>query len=109
MAGLLELARLLGKSQPTRAIELVAYTLEEWPHFRTVNMGSAWHARTMGAANREVELMLSLEMIGYFSQDSRHGQGNHPPPCAPSTSHPPLDYGRMAKVVKGVFAETQLP
>lgn len=69
MAGLLELARLLGRSPPTRAVELVAYTLEEWPHFRTENMGSAWHARSMKAANRDVELMLSLEMIGYFSDE----------------------------------------
>lgn len=69
VAGLLELARLLGRSPPTRAVELVAYTLEEWPHFRTENMGSAWHARSMKAANREVELMLSLEMIGYFSDE----------------------------------------
>ncbi len=69
VAGLLELARLLGREQPPRAVELVAYTLEEWPHFRTENMGSAWHARSMKAANRDVELMLSLEMIGYFSDE----------------------------------------
>ncbi|OSZ71349.1 peptidase M28 [Hydrogenophaga sp. IBVHS1] len=67
VAGLLELARLLGRSPPPRAIELVAYTLEEPPHFRTEHMGSAWHARSMKEANRDVELMLSLEMIGYFS------------------------------------------
>lgn len=71
VAGLLELARLLGASPPTRAVELVAYTLEEWPHFRTENMGSAWHARALKAANRDVELMLSLEMIGYFSDEPR--------------------------------------
>lgn len=69
VAGLLELAHLLGRSPPPRAVELVAYTLEEFPHFRTENMGSAWHARSMRAANRDVELMLSLEMIGYFSDE----------------------------------------
>ncbi len=67
VAGLLELARLLGKQPPPRAVELVAYTLEEPPHFRTTHMGSAWHARALKAANREVSLMLSLEMIGYFT------------------------------------------
>lgn len=67
VAGLLELARLLGRSPPPRAIELVAYTLEEPPHFRTEHMGSARHARSMKEAHRDVELMLSLEMIGYFS------------------------------------------
>ena len=30
-------------------------------------MGSVWHARSLAAAGREVQLMLSLEMIGYFS------------------------------------------
>ena len=30
-------------------------------------MGSAWHARSLRAANRDVSLMLSLEMIGYFT------------------------------------------
>lgn len=67
VAGLLELARLLGRTPPTRPIELVAYALEEPPHFRTEHMGSAWHARSLRAGNREVKFMLSLEMIGYFS------------------------------------------
>jgi Zn-dependent M28 family amino/carboxypeptidase len=67
VAGLLELARLLGKHKPARAIELVAYTLEEPPHYRSADMGSVWHAGALKAAGRDVSLMLSLEMIGYFS------------------------------------------
>ncbi len=67
VAGLIELARLLGRSRQTRPIELVAYTLEEPPHYRSEHMGSVWHARSLVAAKREVRLMLSLEMIGYFS------------------------------------------
>jgi Zn-dependent M28 family amino/carboxypeptidase len=67
VAGLLELAHLLGKAAPTRPVELVAYTLEEPPYFRTRHMGSVWHASALKAAGRDVELMLSLEMIGYFS------------------------------------------
>lgn len=69
VAGLLELARLLGRDAPTRPVELVAYTLEEPPHFRTEHMGSAWHARSLRASNRDVKLMVSLEMIGYFSDE----------------------------------------
>lgn len=74
VAGLLELARLLGQKPQSRSIELVAYALEELPHFRTEHMGSAWHARSLTSAKREVQLMLSLEMIGYFSDepDSQH-------------------------------------
>lgn len=70
VSGLLELARLLGQSPPPpRAIELVAYTLEESPHFRTEHMGSARHAKAMREAGRDVELMVSIEMIGYFSDE----------------------------------------
>lgn len=67
VAALLELARLMGREPPTRAVELVAYVLEEPPFFATPNMGSAWHARELVAQGRTVDLMLSLESIGYFS------------------------------------------
>jgi Zn-dependent M28 family amino/carboxypeptidase len=67
VAGLIELARLLGAQPPPHAVELVAYTLEEPPYFRTRDMGSAFHARALRAAGREVRLMVSLEMIGLFS------------------------------------------
>lgn len=70
VAGLIELAHLLGRQPQARPIELVAYTLEEPPHFRTEHMGSAWHAKSLQAAGREVRLMLSLEMIGYFSDEA---------------------------------------
>ncbi len=73
VAGLLELARILQETQPPRSVELVAYTLEEPPHFRTEHMGSAWHARSLVHEDRDVQLMLSLEMIGYFS-DNAHSQ-----------------------------------
>ena len=66
VAGLLELARLLALNPPTHAVELVAYTLEEPPYFRTESMGSLWHARELKQSGREVRLMLSLEMIGFY-------------------------------------------
>ena len=66
VAGLLELARLLAATPPAQSVELVAYTLEEPPYFRTDSMGSVWHARSLEAAKREVRLMLSLEMIGFY-------------------------------------------
>lgn len=67
VAGLLELARLLATNPPRQAVELVAYTLEEPPNFRTEHMGSAWHAKAVRQDAQSVELMISLEMIGYFS------------------------------------------
>lgn len=77
-AGLLELARLLGRNPPSRPVELVAYTLEEPPFFRTADMGSAWHARRLKSDGREVDLMVSLEMIGYF--DDKPGSQQYPMP-----------------------------
>lgn len=67
VAGMLELAALLGRKPPPRPVELVAYTLEEPPYFRSDDMGSAWHARSLRMAHRQVSLMLALEMIGTFS------------------------------------------
>lgn len=73
IAGLIELAQLLGRYPPTQPVELVAYTTEEPPHFRNESMGSAQHARSLKAAGRDVSLMLSLEMIGWFD-DSAYSQ-----------------------------------
>lgn len=78
VAGLIELARLLTRNPPLRPVELVAYTLEEPPHFRTDDMGSVRHARALAKTMRPVELMLSLEMIGYFSDEV--GSQNYPVP-----------------------------
>lgn len=69
VAGLLELALLLGRSVLPMTVELVAYTLEEPPYFRTEYMGSAVHARSMVDRNLPVRMMISLEMIGYFSDE----------------------------------------
>jgi len=69
IAGLIELAYFLGKQQSPVRIELVAYTLEEPPYFRTKHMGSAVHAAALRKENVQVKLMICLEMIGYFSDE----------------------------------------
>ena len=74
VAGLIELARALRATPPAQAVELVAYTLEEPPFFRTESMGSFQHARALSRQGREVRLMLSLEMIGYFRDTPRSQQ-----------------------------------
>lgn len=71
--GLLELARLLKGQSLSHRVDLVAYTLEEPPFFRTENMGSFIHARSMAEEKADVYGMISLEMIGYFS-DKRKSQ-----------------------------------
>ncbi|MDB4835265.1 M28 family peptidase [Cyclobacteriaceae bacterium] len=67
VAGLLELARLLQHDTLNYRIDLVAYTLEEPPYFGTEYMGSYVHAKSLKEANIAVKGMISLEMIGYYS------------------------------------------
>ena len=66
VAGLIELAHLLGNTSLPMRVELVAFTLEEPPHFRTSNAGSAVHATSLRKQGVPVRFMISLEMIGYF-------------------------------------------
>ncbi len=66
VAGLLELGRLLGASRLSRRVLLAAYALEEPPFFATSHMGSVVHAQSLKKAGRRIELMICLEMIGYF-------------------------------------------
>jgi len=72
VAGLLELARLIkeNKIQTDDRIELVAFTLEEPPFFRTTRMGSYRYASKLHRDKRDVKLMISLEMIGFYSEES---------------------------------------
>jgi len=69
VAGLLELARMLGEHPPSVPVELVAYTLEEPPFFRGGNMGSQRHAASLAQSGVQPKLVLVMEMIGYFSDE----------------------------------------
>jgi hypothetical protein len=69
VAGLIELARLLAEKKDSipRQVQFVAYANEEPPHFGTEDMGSFVHAKGLHDGGIEVERMISLEMIGYFT------------------------------------------
>ena len=117
VAGLLELARLLGKSSPPLRVELVAFTLEEPPFFRTDDMGSAVHAGSLKRQGVTVRAMLSLEMIGYFS-DREESQGFPSPVLKafyPSRGDfiavvGKFDQGRLVRrVKKAMLGATPLP
>jgi Zn-dependent M28 family amino/carboxypeptidase len=71
IVGLLELSRLLKGKKLDYRIDLVAYTLEEPPYFRTELMGSYIHAKSLKESNAEVYGMISLEMIGYFKDEAK--------------------------------------
>jgi Zn-dependent M28 family amino/carboxypeptidase len=68
VAGLLELAALLGRHPPAMRVDLVGFTLEEMPHFRTQWQGSAVYAQALRAAGVRVRAMFSLEMLGTFTE-----------------------------------------
>jgi Zn-dependent M28 family amino/carboxypeptidase len=71
IAGLIELARILSKdtNKLDKRIDVVAYTLEEPPFFRTEKMGSFIHAKSLNTQGVKIDLMISLEMIGYYSDE----------------------------------------
>lgn len=117
VAGLIELAHLLANSPPRLRVELVAFALEEPPFFRTPHMGSAVHARSLREQGASVRGMISLEMIGYFSD--REGSQHLPSPLLKAV-YPTrgdfisvvgkMDQGRLARTVKGaMLAAAPLP
>ncbi len=67
VAGLLELARLLGETPPPLHVELVAFTLEEPPSFTSPAMGSAFHVASLKERGVPLRAMIALEMLGYFT------------------------------------------
>ncbi len=69
VCGILELARLLSKVEQKHRIDFVAYTLEEPPFFRTEQMGSYFHAKSLYDNKIKIKGMVCLEMIGYFNDN----------------------------------------
>ncbi len=67
VAGLIELTSALRESPVSTEVELVAYSLEEPPFFRTRSMGSFVHAESLRKEGVAVRAMIALEMIGYFT------------------------------------------
>ncbi len=76
VAALLEMAKVLKGKTTKHTVELVFYCFEEPPAFRTKKMGSHIHAESVAPEN--VELMISVEMIGYFSQKPKSQSFPHP-------------------------------
>lgn len=69
VVGLLELSRFLSGKELGNRIDLVAFTLEEPPYFRTEYMGSYIHAKSLADNKSDVLGMVSLEMIGFFKDE----------------------------------------
>ncbi|GBD99679.1 aminopeptidase YwaD precursor [bacterium BMS3Abin07] len=67
IAGLLELARLVKEMTFDKTVRFAAFTLEEPPFYRTENMGSYRFAKSLRDNGEDIEGMICIEMIGYFS------------------------------------------
>jgi Zn-dependent M28 family amino/carboxypeptidase len=70
VAGMLELARLHKGSSNKRHLIFAAFVNEEPPCFGSHNMGSMVYAKHLKDRKVAVDVMISLEMIGYFRQES---------------------------------------
>jgi len=69
VAGLIELAYLLGRAELQSPVEVAAFALEEPPFFFSDDMGSARYVEELKEKKVDVSAMLCLEMIGFFSDD----------------------------------------
>ena len=79
-ASLLALARAFAGRQISRNLRFVAFVNEEPPHFQTDAMGSLVYARRCRQRGEEVVAMLSLETIGYYSD--QEGSQSYPAPLS---------------------------
>jgi len=72
VAGLIELARILqlNKEKLKYSVEIIAFTNEEPPFFRTKAMGSYIHAQSLWNRKQTIEYVVVLEMIGFYSDEA---------------------------------------
>ena len=77
VAAILELSRLFIASSPQRTIRFVAFVNEESPYFFTANMGSMRYAKMAHSRGDDIRLMLALETIGYYRDET--GTQEYPP------------------------------
>jgi hypothetical protein len=78
VAVLLEMCRLLKAYSPERTLKLVFFALEEPPIFRSEFMGSFVYARDARNRQEWIGAMISLEMLGYYSD--KEGEQTFPVP-----------------------------
>jgi Zn-dependent M28 family amino/carboxypeptidase len=71
VAGLLELARLLRDTRPKATTRFVFFVNEEPPFFQGDHMGSLVYARRCRERGERVNAMLALEMIGYYTTETK--------------------------------------
>jgi Zn-dependent M28 family amino/carboxypeptidase len=88
VAAMLALARAFAGARPSCTLRFAAFTNEEPPYFQSRHMGSRIYARECRAKGEQILLMLSLETIGYYSDEP--GSQSYPFPFSffyPSTGN----------------------
>jgi hypothetical protein len=78
VAILLEMSRALRQEGLARTVRFAAFVNEEPPYFLTEAMGSREHARRARRRGEDIQAMLSLETLGYYSDVP--GSQRYPPP-----------------------------
>lgn len=78
VAAMLALARAFKQTPLNRTIRFVAFVNEEPPFFQTRDMGSLRYAQRSKQRGESIVLMISLETIGYYSDNP--GSQSYPPP-----------------------------
>ena len=69
VAATLALARAFADTTPARTLRFVLFANEEPPFFQTEHMGSRVYAKRSRERGENIVLMLSLETIGYYSDE----------------------------------------
>ena len=77
VAAVLEIARLMRQMRLKRIVRFVLFVNEEPPYFQTASMGSRVYAHQLRQDSVPVSAMLSLETIGFYSDDP--GSQDYPP------------------------------
>jgi hypothetical protein len=80
VAALLALARAFAGKHPARTLRFVAFANEEPPYFQQPTMGSVVYAKRSRAQGERVTAMLSLETMGYYTDQ-------------PGSQHYPFPFG----------------
>mgnify|MGYP001114703132 CR=1 FL=1 len=91
VAALMALAERFAKAHPSRTIRLVAFANEEPPFFQTQAMGALVYAQECRRQGEHIIAMLSLESLGYYSQE-------------PGSQQYPMPFGWMAPHVGNFIA-----
>ena len=77
VAALMAISRCCHGLQPSRTLRFVAFVNEEPPFFSWNQMGSIVYAKAARARADRIRLMMSLETIGYYSDEA--GSQQYPP------------------------------